>query len=94
MQAFAELIDGLIYTRSRDHKVRLIAEYLRDTPDPDRGWALAALAGTWKVIGSGRNTACPLLSARWGRGLWARAADCHSRGNGFSPNPRKERTGS
>ena len=45
MQAFAALLDGLIYTRSRDHKVRLIADYFRTTPDPDRGWALAALAG-------------------------------------------------
>jgi DNA ligase-1 len=49
MQAFSALIDGLIYTRSRDQKVRLIADYLRDTPDPDRGWALAALAGTLSI---------------------------------------------
>ena len=49
MQAFAALIDGLIYTRSRDLKIRLIADYLRLTPDPDRGWALAALAGTLNI---------------------------------------------
>ena len=49
MQAFAALLDRLIYTRSRDHKVRLIADYLRTTPDPDRGWALAALAGTLSI---------------------------------------------
>ena len=49
MQAFAALLDGLIYTRSRDHKVRLIADYFRTTPDPDRGWALAALAGTLSI---------------------------------------------
>ena len=49
MQAFAALIDGLIYTRSRDLKIRLIADYLRVTPDPDRGWALAALAGTLNI---------------------------------------------
>ena len=49
MQAFAALIDGLIYTRSRDQKVRLIADYFRTTPDPDRGWALAALAGTLSI---------------------------------------------
>ena len=49
MQAFAALLDGLIYTRSRDHKVRLIADYLRTTPDPERGWALAALAGTISI---------------------------------------------
>lgn len=49
MQAFAALIDGLIYTRSRDLKIRLIADYLRITPDPDRGWALAALAGSLNI---------------------------------------------
>ena len=49
MHAFAVLIDGLIYTRSRDHKVKLIADYLRTTPDPDLGWALAALAGTLSI---------------------------------------------
>lgn len=43
MKAFARLIDRLIYTRSRNQKLALIAEYLRATPDPDRGWALAAL---------------------------------------------------
>ena len=49
MERFAALIDGLVYTRSRDTKVRLIADYLRETPDPDRGWALAALAGTLSI---------------------------------------------
>jgi DNA ligase-1 len=43
MEHFAALIDALVYTRSRNEKLRLIAEYLRTTPDPDRGWALAAL---------------------------------------------------
>ncbi len=45
MQAFAALLDSLVYTRSRHGKLRLIADYLRATPDPDRGWALAALTG-------------------------------------------------
>jgi len=49
MQAFAALVDALVYTRSRDAKIRLIADYLRATPDPDRGWALAALAGTLSI---------------------------------------------
>jgi len=45
MQAFAALLDRLVYTRSRNAKLRLIADYLVATPDPDRGWALAALTG-------------------------------------------------
>jgi DNA ligase 1 len=43
MERFAALIDTLIYTRSRDGKLKAISDYLRTTPDPDRGWALAAL---------------------------------------------------
>jgi DNA ligase-1 len=46
MRAFADLLDSLIYTRSRNAKLRLIGDYLRTAPDPDRGWAMAALTGT------------------------------------------------
>jgi len=42
---FSRLLDGLVYTRSRTAKLQLIADYMRATPDPDRGWALAALTG-------------------------------------------------
>src|ERR1044072_2956449 len=45
MKAFSHLLDRLVYTRSRNAKVRLIADYLRATPDPDRGWALASITG-------------------------------------------------
>ncbi len=45
MRDFAKLLDGLVYTRSRNAKLKLIADYLRATPDPDRGWAMAALTG-------------------------------------------------
>ena len=43
MKAFAELLDRLSYSPSRNTKIRLMQEYFRTTPDPDRGWALAAL---------------------------------------------------
>lgn len=43
MNQFAALLDALVYTRSRNGKLALIADYLKRTPDPDRGWALAAL---------------------------------------------------
>ena len=46
MEQFARLLDALTFTRSRTAKLRLIADYLLATPDPDRGWALAALTGT------------------------------------------------
>jgi DNA ligase-1 len=45
VQAFAELLDSLSFQPARNAKLRLIEAYLRRTPDPDRGWALAALTG-------------------------------------------------
>jgi DNA ligase-1 len=51
MRAFADLLDALIYTRSRNAKLKLIGDYLRATPDPDRGWAMAALTGDLDLPG-------------------------------------------
>src|SRR5687768_1831602 len=45
MREFSQLLDALVYTRSRTTKLKLIGDYLRRTPDPDRGYALAALTG-------------------------------------------------
>ena len=45
MRAFAELLDRLVFTSSRNAKLRLMGQYFRDTPDPARGYALAALTG-------------------------------------------------
>ena len=49
MRAFSQLLDDLTYTRSRNSKLRLIGDYLKETPDPDRGIALAALTGTLDI---------------------------------------------
>jgi DNA ligase-1 len=49
MRAFSQLLDDLVYTRSRNAKLRLIGEFLKATPDPDRGLALAALTGTLDI---------------------------------------------
>jgi DNA ligase-1 len=43
MRGFSELIDRLVLTPSRNGKLTLLRDYFRDTPDPDRGYALAAL---------------------------------------------------
>jgi DNA ligase-1 len=45
MNEFAQLLDRLAYEPSRNNKLRLIADYLRTTSDPERGFALAALTG-------------------------------------------------
>ncbi|WP_395623102.1 cisplatin damage response ATP-dependent DNA ligase [Sphingomonas daechungensis] len=49
MRAFSQLLDDLVYTRSRNTKLKLIGDYLKETPDPDRGIALAALTGTLDI---------------------------------------------
>lgn len=46
MKAFALLLERLAFTPGRNAKVTLLAHYFRAAPDPDRGWALAALTGT------------------------------------------------
>jgi DNA ligase-1 len=45
MRAFAEMLDRVALTPSRNAKLTLVRDYLAETPDPDRGWALAALTG-------------------------------------------------
>jgi DNA ligase 1 len=45
MNRFAELLDRLAYEPGRNNKLRLITAYFRETEDPDRGYALAALTG-------------------------------------------------
>jgi DNA ligase-1 len=49
MRAFSQLLDDIVYTRSRNTKLRLIGDYLKETPDPDRGIALAALTGSLSI---------------------------------------------
>jgi DNA ligase-1 len=49
MRAFSQLLDDLVYTRSRNTKLKLIGDYLKGTPDPDRGFGLAALTGTLDI---------------------------------------------
>jgi DNA ligase 1 len=43
MKAFALMLDKLSYTPARNGKLALLKEYFLTTPDPDRGYALAAI---------------------------------------------------
>src|SRR5262245_6931430 len=45
MDRFAELLDRLVLTPSRNGKLKLLSDYFRAVPDPDRGLALAAITG-------------------------------------------------
>jgi len=45
MKAFARLLDQLAFTPARNAKLTLLRDYLSHAPDPERGWALAAITG-------------------------------------------------
>jgi DNA ligase-1 len=75
VEEFAALIDALVYTRSRNEKLRLIAEYLRATDDPDRGWALAALSDGLDFPAVKSSTIRNLLKDRIDPVLWTLSRD-------------------
>ena len=62
MKAFSELLEQVYFTSSNNAKAELIKAYLAATPDPDRGWAIAAMAGTLKFDFFKRNTIKKLIS--------------------------------
>ena len=45
MIAFAELLERLVFTPSRNAKIALLRRYFATQPDPDRGVGLAAITG-------------------------------------------------
>ncbi|MEM7057277.1 MAG: cisplatin damage response ATP-dependent DNA ligase [Pseudomonadota bacterium] len=45
MRALADLLENLVFTPGRNAKLAHLVAYFRSVPDPDRGWAVAALAG-------------------------------------------------
>jgi DNA ligase-1 len=75
MKAFSRLLDTLVYTTSRNRKLALIADYLRATPDPDRGWALAALTGELDFPAVKSSTIRNLMKDRVDPVLWTLSRD-------------------
>ena len=75
MEEFAKLLEALVYTTSRNRKLLLIARYLRDTPDPDRGWAMAALTGELDFPAVKANTIRNLMKERVDPILWSLSRD-------------------
>ncbi len=49
MKDFAQLLERLILTPSRNRKLEALADYFANTPDPDRGYALAAITRDLKI---------------------------------------------
>ena len=64
MNRFAALIDALLLTPSRLGKLRLMQEFFAAGPDPERGWALAALTGELSFAGAKPGQVRALAAAR------------------------------
>jgi len=75
MQAFSDLLEQLYYTAGTKAKSQLILHYLATTPDPDRGWAIAAMAGTLRFDFFKRNTVKKLITERVDPELFAMSYD-------------------
>ena len=66
MEGFAALLEQLLLTPQRNARLALLTGWLADTPDPERGWGLAALTGGLTFRHANRNLAvrisCNVLS--------------------------------
>ena len=75
MRAFAALLDRLMLTPQRNVKLRLMTDYFRATPDPDRGYALAALTGELDIPSVKPAMLRALVTARVDEALFAWSYD-------------------
>ena len=75
MEAFSNLLEQLYYTAGTKAKAQLIADYIANTPDPDRGWAIAAMAGTLRFDFFKRNTVKKLITEHTDPALFAMSYD-------------------
>ena len=79
MNRFAALLDRLAYEPSRNAKLRLLTGYFRETPDPERGYALAAfperthLVGAYR-LGKTQRLIALLRAAGYDRPIWLHGA--------------------
>tara|TARA_Y100001968_G_scaffold318175_1_gene348059 strand:- start:1931 stop:3619 length:1689 start_codon:yes stop_codon:yes gene_type:complete len=75
VEAFSNLLEQLYYTAGTKAKAQLIADYITNTPDPDRGWAIAAMAGTLRFDFFKRNTVKKLITEHTDPALFAMSYD-------------------
>jgi len=64
VNSFAALLDALLFTPSRNSKLRLMREYFATVGSPERGWALAALTGELVFDAAKPNQVRALAAAR------------------------------
>lgn len=75
MKAFAALLERLVYTPQRNGKLKLLEDYFRATPDPDRGYALAVLTDGLGVRLAVRRTIYELMERRFDAELFRMSRD-------------------
>ena len=75
MNRFAELLDRLAYEPGRNNKIKLIAAYFRETEDPDRGYALAAMTGALTFRNAKAGMIRALIAERTDPALFALSYD-------------------
>lgn len=75
MKAFAELLEGLLFAPGRNTKIALLRAYFASRPDPERGYALAAIAGALDFPGAKAATLKALAAARTDAELFALSYD-------------------
>ena len=75
MNRFAQLLDSLAYEPSRNNKLRLLADYFRATPDPERGFALAAMTGSLSFAHAKASLIRALIAERTDPVLFAMSYD-------------------
>lgn len=75
MKLFVELMDRLSWASGRNAKLRLIEDYMRAAPDPERGYALALLTGTLDLGAAKPNLIRKLVAERVDPALFAMSYD-------------------
>lgn len=64
MKKFSALLERLYYEHSTLGKEKLLCDYFASTPDPDRGYALAIIAGTLSLPNFRRSMVLDLIRTR------------------------------
>jgi DNA ligase-1 len=75
MKAFADLLERLLFSPGRNTKISLLHAYFSARPDPERGYALAAIAGDLDFPGAKPATLRAMAEARTDAELFALSYD-------------------
>lgn len=75
MKDFADLLERLLYTHGRNAKIALLADYFGRRPDPERGLALAAIAGALDFPGAKPAVLRDMVASRADPELFAMSHD-------------------